>query len=105
MQQVEKAMNRPDREKLKPYAAKYIWWKTPDEAVRMPERVVAQVMNIGDYDDVQALADTVGDDYLRYVIAHAEPGMFSPKSWTYWHYRLGLVGSKGIPPMPQRRTA
>jgi len=36
---------------LKQFAAKYIWWKTPEEAVARPERVIAQVMNIGDYDD------------------------------------------------------
>lgn len=35
-----------DREALKSFA-KYIWWKTPDEAVAFPERLVAQVMNIG----------------------------------------------------------
>ena len=29
-----------------------------------PERVIAQVMNIGDYSDVQALAGQVGDDKL-----------------------------------------
>ncbi len=41
---------------LKPSASKYIWWKTPDEAVAMPERVIAQVMDIGDHADVQSLA-------------------------------------------------
>jgi len=39
-----------DREALKPFA-KYIWWKTPDEAVEFPERLLAQVMSIGDWDD------------------------------------------------------
>lgn len=98
-------VRQPDREVLKHYAAKYIWWKTPDEAIEIPERVVAQVMNIGDYDDVQALADALGDDYLRHVIEHAEPGMFSQKSWAYWHYRLGLSKPGQVPPMPQRRVA
>ena len=98
-------MRQPDREMLRRYAAKYIWWKIPDEALEMPERVVAQVMDIGDYADVQELADAVGDDYLRHVIAHAEPGMFSKKSWTYWHYRLGLSKPGQVPPMPQRRIA
>jgi hypothetical protein len=41
---------------LRGLAAKYIWWKAPDEALLYPERVVAQVMDIGDYDDVQMLA-------------------------------------------------
>jgi hypothetical protein len=41
-------------------AAKYIWWKRPDEALQYPERVVLQVMNIGDYEDVQELVDFWG---------------------------------------------
>ncbi len=37
----------------------------------MPERVIAQVMNIGEYANVQALAHQVGDDVLRKAVAHA----------------------------------
>jgi hypothetical protein len=49
-------MHQIDRKILKRLATKYIWWKTPDEALQQPERVVAQVMDIGDYEDVQMLA-------------------------------------------------
>jgi hypothetical protein len=94
-----------DCDALKPYAAKYIWWKTPAEAVAMPERVIAQVMNIGDYFDVQQLANQVGDDVLRDVLGHAQAGQFDMRSWVYWHYRLGLdaTGTEQIPPLPTRR--
>src|SRR5260364_38529 len=67
-------------EALKPFASKYVWWKTPDEAVAMPERVIAQVMNMGDYADVQTLAVQVGDDALRAVLKHAEAGQFNERS-------------------------
>ena len=69
----------------------------------MPERVVAQTMNIGAYDDVQALADAVGDDYLRGVLQRAEIGQFNERSWAYWHYRLGLSRPGSVPPMPKRQ--
>ena len=69
----------------------------------MPQRVMAQVMNIGDYDDVQLLAKQVGNDVLREVIAHAEAGQFNERSWTYWHYRLGLAALEQVPPLPVRR--
>jgi hypothetical protein len=98
-------MGHLDQKALKRLASKYIWWKTPDEAVAMPARVVAQVMNIGDYDDVQALAHQVGDDYLRDVLEHAEIGQFNERSWVYWHYRLGLAAPERVPPMPTRRLA
>ena len=98
-------MIQVNQESLKPFASKYIWWKTPEEAVVMPERVIAQVMNIGDYSDVQALASQVGDKVLRDVLTHAEAGQFNERSWAYWHYRLGLSSVDHVPAMPVRRFA
>lgn len=89
-------------EVLKLLAAKYIWWKTPDDAVAMPERVIAQVMNIGDYADVQALAKQIGDAVLRNVLSHAQAGQFNERSWAYWHYRLGMAQLDQVPPLPVR---
>lgn len=98
-------MDSIDRNALKPFACKYVWWKTPEEAVAMPERVIAQVMNIGDYDDVQVLADQVGDEVLRDVLKNAVIGQFNERSWIYWHYRLGLAEVDQVPPMPGRYLA
>lgn len=98
-------MSQTDRAALKPLASKYIWWETPDEAVDMPERVMAQVMNIGDYTDVQQLVHQVGDDVAREVVAHAQAGQFDARSWAHWHDRLGLAPVDHVPPMPLRRTA
>ncbi len=69
----------------------------------MPSRVIAQVMNIGDYGDVQALAHQVGDDVLREVLRQAEIGQFSARSWAYWHYRLDPSEGLAVPAMPRRR--
>ena len=65
---------------LQGFAAGYIWWKSPGDAVASPDRVIAQVMDIGDYDDVLRLAAIVGDDRLRQVLARAQPGWFSERS-------------------------
>ena len=86
-------------------AARYVWWKSVDDAISTPERVAAQVMNLGDYDDVQALVAGVGDEFLREILRHAEAGQFDARSWTYWHYRLGLAEPGAVPPLPVRRTA
>lgn len=69
----------------------------------MPERVIAQVMNLGDYTDVQLLANQVGDDVLREILSHAETGQFNERSWAYWHYRLGLASLDDVPALPMRR--
>lgn len=88
---------------LRRLARKYVWWKTPDEAIAVPERVITQVMGIGDYEDVQLLVNSVGDEMLRHVLTHAEIGQFNPRSWAYWHYRLGLAQPEQLPDLPRRR--
>ena len=98
-------MTKIDAQALLPWARKYVWWKTPQEAVATPERVLAQVMNIGDYADVQQLAALVGDDVLRDVLRHAQAGQFNGRSWAYWHYRLGLAPVDQVPDLPVRRWA
>lgn len=96
-------MNIIDKELLKHFASKYIWWETPDEAVAIPQRVIAQVMNIGDYDDIQSLAALVGNSVLCDVLRQAEAGQFDERSWMYWHYRLDLATIDTVPPLPVRK--
>lgn len=98
------AIDMSKQEVMRRLASKYIWWNTPEEAAARPERVAAQVMDIGDYDDVQAMAQAVGDDYLRDVLQGVEAGQLDARSWTYWHYRLGLAAPGAVPPLPLRRV-
>lgn len=92
-----------DTQLLDQFARKYVWWKTPKDALARPDRVVAQVMEIGDYDDVQSLVHQAGVPYLCEVLTGAEAGQFSARSWTYWHYRLGLSNLGEVPALPERR--
>lgn len=85
---------------LKELAAKHIWWKTPEEAMKYPSRIVAQTMDRGSIDDINALFGAFGGDYLKSVVTKAEAGQFSERSWNYWHYRLGLASPEGPPPPP-----
>ncbi|MEC5320268.1 hypothetical protein VSX61_15215 [Brenneria populi subsp. brevivirga] len=88
---------------LKTLARKYIWWQSPDEAIAHPQRIMAQVMNIGDYTDVQTLVAYVDADTLRDVLEHAQAGQFNARSWAYWHYRLDLSLLEQVPLLPVRR--
>ena len=94
-----------NREVLSRLAAKYIWWKTPEAAIEQPRRVAAQVMELGDWDDVVLLDAAVGEDFLREVVERAESGQLSERSWTYWHYRLGLATLGHVPALPTRRVS
>lgn len=90
-------------EVLRRLAPRYIWWKSLDEALRHPQRIIAQVMNMGDWDDIVFLIGQFDDDTLRDVIGAAEIGQFNPRAWHYWHYRLGLATYGEVPPLPDRR--
>lgn len=92
------------RDLLLRLAARYVWWQPPAEAVRDPGRVAGQVMNLGVFEDVRELAAAAGDEALREILARSGPGTFSPRSWAYWHYRLGLAEPGQVPPQPRRRT-
>ncbi len=99
---------RRQRALLAQWAARYIWWKSAPDALRSPGRIIAQVMNIGDYADLQALIECFDVDALREVVRHAEAGQFNARSWAYWHYRLGLIpldAQARIPPLPARNVS
>jgi hypothetical protein len=94
----------PDQELalLQPLAARLIWWQSPEQSLRHPDRVIAQVMELGDFDSVLQLRQVLGDHRLAAVLQRAQPGWFSPRSWTYWQLKLGLATSGMVPPLPQR---
>jgi|SRR5579871_820978 hypothetical protein len=98
-------ISEKQRDLLLRWAGRYIWWKTPDEALRYPQRILAQVMNIGDYADVQEMVEAFGNNTLCAVIRQAEIGQFNDRSWAYWHYRLGLASPEQVPPQPTRKVA
>lgn len=88
---------------LEEMAKRYIWWKQVEEAVVDPDRVLAQVMNIGDFDDAVEMIELFEEERLRQVIRSAEAGWLNARSWSYWHYRLGMAEVDQVPPMPVRR--
>ncbi|WP_455272155.1 hypothetical protein [Rhizobium herbae] len=92
-----------DRNGLALLAKKYVWWKSPEDAADQPERVIAQVMNIGDFEDIQRIEALAGIEMLARVLTEAEIGQFTPRSWFYWHYRLGIAEIDEVPALPSRR--
>ena len=93
-------------------ARRYVWWSDPEQtlAENLP-RLMAQVMEMGTWDHAHALLDVVGEEAFRKVLRHPPPGVFSPKSWVFWHRRLGLGEApplktgREIPSEPENRAA
>jgi transcriptional regulator with XRE-family HTH domain len=88
---------------MKRMALRYIWWQPPEADGVDPWRVIAQVMDIGTLEDIQALADAVGRNSLIGVINQARPGWFRPRSWAFWHTALETAIAGRIPPVPSRK--
>lgn len=88
---------------LREFAHQYIWWLTPDEAIENPNRVIAQVMNLGTLDDWKKLWATYSDEQLADILKNALPGWFTPRRWNFWHLALNLAEDPAsVPPLPQR---
>jgi hypothetical protein len=87
-------------------AAAYSWDMRIDEARHWPYRLIRRVMDVGTLDDIVSMEAIFGREELAKALATAEAGALRPKSWTFWHYRLGLVPPGATcPPMPARRAA
>lgn len=83
---------------------KYIWWDPVGDQPHSEERVIAQAMNFGTFDDIRRLEQTLGSDRLAEVMVRAEPGWFNRRSWEFWRGRLSLALGKAIPEEPPRRS-
>jgi hypothetical protein len=86
--------------KLEYLAKRYVWWESPKWSYQHPEVFLANVMNMGTWEDTQTLRKEISEEQLRQVLREASPGYFSYRSWDYWHLRLGF---KTIPPLPKRK--
>lgn len=67
---------------LKAFAAGYIWWRR--EPGPSDDRIIAQVINIGTYDDIRRLEAAFSPEELRGVMLRAAPGWISDRSWDFF---------------------
>jgi hypothetical protein len=81
-------------------AGRVIWWDTPEHAVLRLDDFLCRVMTFGNLADVNYIEAFYGRDRLRAALRSAPAGVIDPRSWHYWHRRLGL-GDPG--PLPHRR--
>ncbi len=87
----------PDLHRL---ARRQFWWKSPEEALAYPVRFLAQVMTWGTREDLQVARRYWTEADFRAVLESPPPGVFDPRSWTYWHCVFGI---EPVPPLPRRR--
>jgi hypothetical protein len=84
------------------YASRrYVWRGEVNGLDVSPQKALAQVMNIGTWDDLCRLVELFSPQELLCVLNAAEIGQFNERSWHFWHNRLSDV----VPPMPERKIS
>src|SRR5437868_1108886 len=83
---------------------KYLWWEPIGGQSHSEHRIIAQVMDLGTYEDIRRLEKMIGLERLADVMLQAEPGWFSDRSWEFWRGRLSLALGKEIPEEAPRRS-
>ncbi|MBS0530707.1 MAG: hypothetical protein JSS22_15165 [Proteobacteria bacterium] len=86
------------------FGRKYLWWEPVGAGVHSDERIIAQTMNLGTFDDIVLLEQTVGAADLVGIMKRAEPGWFSDRSWEFWRGRLSYRTGEAIPDEPPGRS-
>lgn len=85
-------------------AQPYLWWAPADGQSHGFARMVAQIMNLGTYDDILRLEEAVEPQVLAAVMIDAQPGWFDARSWAFWRGRLGFrIGVELPETSPKRR--
>lgn len=85
------------------FARKYLWWEPIGGEPFSEDRIIAQTMNLGTYDDILLLEQAVGRARLVEVMRRAEPGWLSDRSWEFWRGRLSFATGELIEHDPPRR--
>ena len=90
----------PERQALLAVARRVVWFKAPQETLRDEVQFLSHVMIYGSAEDTATVRRAYGDEAFRDTLRNAWPGIFDPRSWSYWHTVLGMLP---VPPMPVRQ--
>jgi hypothetical protein len=83
---------------------KYFWWEPVGGQPRSEARVLAQAMDQASFADIRRLETVAGPERLVEIMAQAEPGWFSDRSWELWRGRLSCATGRSIAAQPPRRS-
>ncbi len=90
----------PGRQTLLEVARRVVWFQPPHETLRDEVQFLNHVMIYGSSEDTATVRRAYGDEALRDALRNAWPGIFDPRSWSYWHTVLGMLP---VPPMRVRQ--
>lgn len=88
---------------LAEFERKYMWWQPIGGSRHSEDRIIAQVMNLGTYDDIRRLEKAIGRERLAATLGRAAAGWLSDRSWEFWRGRLSAHGFV-VADAPPRRS-
>jgi hypothetical protein len=92
------------RSRIAEFGRKYLWWEPVGDGPHSDDRILAQTMNLGTFDDIVELEATIDVARLVDIMKCAEPGWFSDRSWEFWRGRLSLATGEALPDEAPRRS-
>jgi hypothetical protein len=76
---------------LEALARSYVWWTPPDRVVREDlDYLIAQVMDLGTWEDIARLRSIVGNSRFVEVYTSPHGKRLSARSRAFWSARLGV---------------
>lgn len=85
---------------LRAVAKRLVWFKAPEDALQEKKLFLAHVMTYGTLRDLRIVLEFFSESDLNAVLDDPPPGIFDPRSWTFWNVRYHR---EPIPPLPTRR--
>jgi hypothetical protein len=81
-------------------ARRLIWFEAPADALADPIRFVAYALEGATHEDMKVLRRHITDADVQEALDAAPPGIIGPRSWAYWHARMGRYPA---PPLRKRQ--
>jgi hypothetical protein len=97
-------INHASQSAIAEFCRKYLWWEPVGGQPHSEDRIIAQTMNLGTYEDILLLERAIGKPRLVEIMLRAEPGWISDRSWEFWRGRLSFATGAAIPQRAPRRS-
>ena len=92
-------MNK-DKQAILEVAEQLIWWLPPEDAILHPKRLITQILEYSTPRSVRLMFEYFSTDEIMDALNNPLPGIFSQKSWNFWHIYFG----KNPPPLPSKMS-
>lgn len=78
-------------------ARRVVWFEKPQDVLSDPGRFLAYAMTYATPADMKIIRRYISDDDFRALLLQIPPGIVDPRSWAYWHAKMGIYPPPAIP--------